>query len=427
MKRFFLDAVTAFIFCIFFMTNQNFVSAAELNPKVKEKLDKEFSSMIGDKDEKVLGLGVIVYKDGEEVYKNFFGRRQVSPDKPMTENTLLRCASLSKMFTAFSLMQLVEERKISLKDDASKYLGFNLRNPNFPDEVITVEMLASHTSSIRDAGNYEAPQGEILEKFLDEKHFSNSKKPGEYFSYCNLNFGILATIIEKVTGKRFDIYQRENILKQLDTNADYLVSYLKPEVFENLGGTYEKNSDWTPQKDKYVKQPAKKNYSDYKIGTNATIFEPPGGLRISFHDLGNCLKMLLNRGNFNGTQIISEKSFDEMFSPHWVYNPKTKNGNTYDGVMMNYGLATYELKGGTPASLCKDYKIDLQGHSGEAYGLISGIYFMPGKRDGLLFMINGTAVSVEDKKALGKFSTGFIWEENVVNPVCKYVFAENGK
>ena len=115
-----------------------------------ERLNLHLQNMIGDSGTKVPGLGVIIYKDGAEVYSNFLGRRVIETSKPVTRNTRFRAASVSKMFTIFTLMQLVERGKISLGDDASKYLGFNLRNPNFPETPITVAMLASHTSSIRD-------------------------------------------------------------------------------------------------------------------------------------------------------------------------------------------------------------------------------------------------------------------------------------
>lgn len=90
--------------------------------------------------------------------------------------------------------------------------------------------------------------------------------------------------------------------------------------------------------------------------------------------------------------------------------------------MENYGLGTYKIGGKSRARLCKDFEIDLIGHSGEAYGLISGLYFIPNTQNGVIFMINGTAIDVDDKKALGKFSSGYIWEENVMNPLLARFF-----
>ncbi|MBR6887538.1 MAG: serine hydrolase [Selenomonadaceae bacterium] len=370
----------------------------------KKNLDNELSAMIGDNSTKVLGLGVIAFKNAREIYSYFGGRRHINPDKKMTRTTLLRAASVSKMFTVFSIMQLVEQGKINLHDDASKYLGFELRNPNFPAAPITLEMLACHTSSLVDGESYSLPP----------KNFS-ATEPGKFFRYCNLNYGILGTIIERVTGERFDIYQQNHILKQLEIGGGYVVNNFDAKTFNRLGTIYRANA---AQIDDYKFRP-RSNLSRYKIGTNATIFAPQGGLRLSFEDLGKTLQMLMNRGEFNGRRVLSEKSFDAIISPHWIYDGT--NGDTYGGVMENYGLGTYKIGGASRARLCKDFEVDLIGHSGEAYGLISGLYFIPNTRDGVIFMINGTAIDVDDERSRGEFSGGYIWEENVMNPVCSFL------
>ena len=423
---------------------------AALESATKNFLDKEFSAQIGDNDTKVLGLGVIAFKDGAEVYSKFAGRRHVNPNKKMTRQTLLRVASLSKMFTIFSVMQLVEQGKIDLQADASDYLGFELRNPNFPDTPITVEMLASHTSSIHDGEIYSLSPQYSLEEFFTEggvayedgAHFAkkSAEAPGKYFQYSNLNYGILGTIIERVTGERFDIYQQNHILKQLGINGGYVVGNLSKKDFKNLGAIYQKvGGTWKAQIDDYKTQPQKNfvdvqnpyapdafgsfDVSDYKIGTNATIFAPQGGLRISFDDLGKCLQMLMNGGTYNGKQLLSRETFAAIISAHWAFDADFPNGNTYGSVMENYGLGLYKIDGTSRARLCKDFEIDLIGHSGEAFGLISGLYFLPETRSGVIFMINGTACEVGDEMSFGDFSASYIWEENVMNPICQKIFA----
>ncbi|MBQ3450698.1 MAG: serine hydrolase [Selenomonadaceae bacterium] len=369
-----------------------------------KNLDDELAAMIGDGATQVVGLGVMAFKGGKEIYSYFGGRRHINPDKKMTRTTLLRAASVSKMFTVFSIMQLVEQGKINLHDDASKYLGFELRNPNFPSAPITLEMLACHTSSLRDGENYTLPP----------QNFS-ATEPGKFFRYCNLNYSILGTIIERVTGERFDIYQRNHILKQLEIGGGYVVSNFDAKTFNRLGTIYRTNA---AQIDDYKFRP-RSNFSRYKIGTNATIFAPQGGLRLSFEDLGKTLQMLMNRGEFRGRRVLSEKSFDAIISPHWIYDGT--NGDTYGGVMENYGLGTYKIGGASRARLCRNFEVDLIGHSGEAYGLISGLYFIPNTRDGVIFMINGTAIDVDDERSRGEFSGGYIWEEKVMDPVCRFL------
>ena len=385
---------------------------------MKNFLDDELAAQIGDSDTKVIGLGVIAFKDGKEIYSFFGGRRHIAPDKKMTRQTLLRVASVSKIFTACSIMQLVDAGKLNITDDASNYLGFELRNSNFPDTPITVEMLAAHTSSLRDGKTYTLPpQCSLKEFFTDDEHFS-LEEPGKFFRYCNLNYGVLGTIIERVTGERFDNYQRKHLLKPLGISGGYVVGNLSKKSFANLGTLYRKN---IAQIDDYNVQPRSPDLSRYEIGTNATIFAPQGGLRISFDDLGKFLQMLMNRGEYNGRRILSAKSFDAMISSHWIFD--SANGDTYGGVMENYGLGTYKIFGASKARLCADKAIDFVGHSGEAYGLISGLYFIPNTKDGVIFMINGTAIEPDtDKRSLGKFSASYIWEENIMNPLCKYIF-----
>ena len=419
------------------------------------KLTEAMEAMIGYTDAKVPGFGVIVFKDGEEVYSKFLGYRNIEKKLPVTRDTRFRVASISKMFTVFTIMQLVDNSKINLDTDVSEYLGFVLRNPNFLETPITIRMLASHTSSLHDGKIYSLPPECSIEEFFMPNgvgyeagvHFAPKNETiGKYFKYSNLNYNLLGTIIEKVTGERFDLYQKNHILSQLDTRADYVVANLDKNEFNYLGTIYQKSKsgiwseelDWIAQVDDYVNQPPKDtlkirsiddsdsstryyNLNDYKVGTNATIFSPTGGLRISFEELSRCLQMLMNGGIYNGRQVINKKRLDEMMKPQWIYNGE--NGDNY-GVMFNYGLGMYKIEGNGKARLCKDYDVDFIGHSGEAYGLISGLYFIPNTKSGIVFMTNGTAVEPDiNPKSHGKFSNSYIWEENIINPICEYIFS----
>jgi len=433
-----LSAVLSAIFVLGFFCTAN---AKEVDAETKQFLDSELAKMIGTSPVQVPGLGVIAFSDGKIVYENFFGKRNLEKNLPVTKDTKFRVASLSKMFTMFGIMKLVDEGKVDLDEDVSRYLGFELRNPNFPDEKITVRMLASHTSTLRDGKSYVLPQNYNLEEFFKKngvayeggKHFAKEKN---FFKYCNLNYGVLATVIEKVSGERFDKYIKENILQPLEINADYIVGNLSKADFEKLGALYNGNQATVdnvsvqPAKEtahitsEYVYDIGRQNLRDYKIGSNATIFSPAGGLRISFAELGNCLEMIMNGGNFHGKQIVREDLLGEMMSKQWTYDADNKNGDTYE-VMFSYGLGLYQIDGAGPARLCKDFDIDLIGHSGEAYGMISGLYFRPGTKDGVIFMINGVNVEPgKDERSFGKFSNGFIWEEEVMNPVLEKIFVE---
>ena len=416
-----------------------------------ELLTEELSAMIGDTGTGVPGLGVIVFKGGREVYANFFGSRILGKNpKPVTRQSRFRVASVSKMFTVFAILQLVEQGKLSLDDDAGDLLGFELRNPNQPREKISVRMLASHTSSLRDRKIYSLPpEMSIRELFQpngefweDGNHFApQDEKVGEFFSYCNLNYGVLGTIVEAVTGKRFDIWQRENILRQLDTKADYLPANLSATEFERLGALYRKKNssgvwdefgDWHAQLDDFggiqpakdtvaLQNPYAENFcrvcslKNYRVGTNATFFSPQGGLRISFDELAHALEMILNGGKFRGQKILSGESLEMMFKPHWTFNPQNPNGDTCSGTFPTYGLGTHSVA-------CQNFSRTLLGHLGDAFGMLSGIFYVPKTKSGFVYMLNGQAIDPEsDSRSKGSFAGLFIWEEKLFNALAHFL------
>lgn len=409
------------------------------------QLDSELENLIGAADFKVPGLGVIVYVDGAEVYSKFLGKRIIGEnEKPVTRATRFRAASVSKGFTSFAVMRLAERGKINLDEDVSEYLGFSLRNPFQPSERITARMLAAHTSSLRDGKIYSSPPDVSIAEFFkaDGKFFEGGAHfarggVGKFFSYSNLNYGLLGTIIEAVTGERFDIHQKKNILRELDTAADYIPANLERQAFENLGTLYQQgigkaddfNGIQPPHDTLALQNPYDENFQavydlkSYRAGTNATIFSPQGGLRISFEELAHALEMLMNGGNFRGRQILRRESVAEMLKPHWVYN--SGNGDTYGGAILNYGLGFYRIDGKSSARVCKNPEMDLIGHTGEAFGMLSGIFFRPNTRTGFVYMMNGTALDIAQGK--GIFSANYIWEENLMNAVCNFIADSAGK
>ncbi len=423
-------------------------------------LNKELEAMIGDTGTGVPGLGVIVYRDGREIYSCFLGRRRIGnafgEDCLMTRDSRFRAASVSKQFTVFTLLQLEEQGKLDLKRDVSEYLGFQLRNPGFPEAVITSEMLAGHTSSLQDGRVYSIPPEKGLEEFFspDGEYWENGahfadRKPGEYFTYCNLNYGILGTVIEGVTGERFDLYQKSHILKQLEIGGDYVPGNFNEEDFFRLGTCYQKKDTagkweeygpWRGKADDYqgirpprdsiaLQNPYAEEVQDvyslenYRPGRNATVFSPTGGLRLSCEELAHALEMLMNEGNYRGNQVLSSASVCRMLERHWVYDPEKENGVTYNGTILAYGLGLYPMDGSSTARFCRDHEIDLVGHTGEAFGLLSMLCFRPGTRDGFVYIMNGEAIEEDgDPRSLGQFSSNYIWEEKLGDAICRNVF-----
>ena len=245
------------------------------------------------------------------------------------------------------------------------------------------------------------------------------------------------------------IREKNHILTQLDIKADYLPSNFSQKEFKKLGAVYQKKDSagvwnekgpWRATQDGYPQgQPAKdtvalqnpyaENFQDtyslkdYVPGTNATVFSPAGGLRISCEELSHALSMLLNDGTYNGRQVLSPASVKTMLGREWIYDEKTKNGNNYGGTILSYGLGIYQMDGKSTARFCKDTEIDLVGHTGEAFGLLSMLAIRPNTKDGFVYIMNGEAIEEdEDARSAGKFSNNYIWEETIGDAICRNLF-----
>ena len=405
-----------------------------LNKTATRKLDAALADMIGGYGEKVPGLAVIVYKNGKEVYRNMLGNRFLSPrnknwNLPVTADSRFRVASISKIFTAAGYMQLVEQGKINLDEDVSRYLGFNLRNPKYPGKAITSRMLLSHTSSIRDYPTAYVPyKSNVRSFFTSEDCWTKGRTPGTYFSYSNLNFILLATIMEKVSGQRFDKYMNKNVLKPLDIKGSFNLRDFSSADLQKMGTLYRKTNGeagryYAQIDDRPIELPNATQLANYRPGTNAGIFSPQGGLRVSPNELSHMLVMLMNRGKYNGKEILKPASIQLMEKPVWNYTPAQPNGDIDNDAIESYGLALQYFSGSgstKPAPNRPDF--DLIGYLGEAYGFIGGLMWQPGTKNGFVFLQNGFATGYKQNK--GRYSRNYRWEENVMKAIIENVFTK---
>ena len=128
-------------------------SADLLSPPLIARINNELDTLVGDPARPLSSLSVLAIRGGNVVYEGQFGQRSVEQNLPANSQTLYRIASVSKLVAAIGFMKLVETGDIDLDADVSNYLGFSLRNPNAPGDVITSRMLLSHTASVRDASD----------------------------------------------------------------------------------------------------------------------------------------------------------------------------------------------------------------------------------------------------------------------------------
>lgn len=314
----------------------------------------------------VAGLSVAVVKDNKMVYAHSFGLKDIEQNIPLTNQSVFRIASISKSFTVTSLMQLVQRKKLSLDDDISKLIGFKVRNPSYPDKVITLRMILSHTSSINDSQGYFSLDVIDPAKNADWAKCYSDYAPGGGYKYCNLNFNIAGTILEKISGERFDHYVVNHVLKPLKIYGGYNVDELDSSRFAKL---YVYNKDSA----RFIHSPAayasrKEVIDHYVMGYSTPVFSPTGGLKISAPDLARYMMMHMNNGRLDGVRIISSKSEKEMRKP--LSDDE------------NYGLALHTTERLIPGE-------KMIGHTGSAYGLFSSMFFEPDKKFGIVVICNG--------------------------------------
>lgn len=359
-------------------------------------LDARLAAIVDDPAFPLASLSVVALRAGRPVYEGAFGRRTIGPDRPATPDTLYRIASISKLVTTLGLMRLLEDGTLDLEADVSGYLGFSLRNPHFANQAITLRQLLLHTSSLRDDGGYFWPAATALKDV--QPAWSDHAGPGAYYSYCNLGFGLIGTIMERVTGERFDRLMARLLLQPLGLQAGYNPSELPQAAQERLATIYRKRAldsetwhpdgPWVAQVDAPGSAPPP-GLAGYVPGTNATPFSPTGGLRISARDLGVVMRMLMAGGVHEGKRLLQLASVERMFARHWAYDGIGGNGNPLGSILSPRGLgnAHYPDRPGmwlTPG-------LDAVGHLGDAYGLRSIFAMDRARGNGIVVLAGGSA------------------------------------
>lgn len=370
------------------------------------------------------GLQVSLVEGGAEGEGFSYGFAQLGDGQALRRDHKIRVASISKLFVAIGAMRLVERGALDLDGDIGDVLGYALRNPAFADRAITLRQLLSHTSSLRDGSAYfiGAGEGGMRDFFVPGapywdggRHFAagEGRGPGDFFTYANLNFGVIGALIERAADERFDLYMERHVLGPMGLEARFdpcaIDEDQRAAAFRkrDANGVWRPAGPWVVQVDGgevscFYGWPGETEgeafLSAYRPGDNATLFSPQGGLRASADDLVQVLRMLAAGGELDGTRILEPETVAAMLAPEWHYDSARGNGLTAgeaepggptDGLMSSYGLSVHRIDMGAwgfdggPALMV--------GHLGEAYGVLSHALLDPETGDGIAAIITGTA------------------------------------
>lgn len=309
----------------------------------KAKLDQFFNTLA--ENNKAMGSAAIA-KNGNVIYSRAtgFSRTADSAKTPSTVSTKYRIGSISKMFTAAMIFQLVEEGKIKLTDTLDKFF------PNVPNAAkITISELLNHRSGIHNfTDDPEFPSWMTAPKTKDEMLAVISKgasdfEPDSKAAYSNSNYVLLGYIIEKLTGKSYGDALKERIAAKVGLNDTYLGS--KTDATKNESYSYEFNNGWKQSSE-----------------TDMSIPGGAGAVVSTASDLTKFIDALFN------LKLISQASLDQMTT-----------------LNQNYGMGIFQYSLGGKKAF---------GHTGGIDGFNSMLVYLPEEKLSIAYISNGTVYPV---------------------------------
>ena len=325
--RSFKIAVLSLVFMMFF----NISKAQNLESKIDKILTNQFKS-------NETGVSALVAKDGKVIYRKAFGKANLELDVNMTSDNVFQVGSITKQFTAVGILMLLEEGKLTLDDDITKFI------PDYPTngKKISIHHLLTHTSGIK---SYTSMQkfGEVMTihksplKFID--FFKNEPmdfEPGEKYKYNNSGYFILGYIIEKASGMSYQKFIKERIFDKIGMKNSYYGSH--SEFIKNRASGYSKNE---------------KNFTNAQY-ISLTLPYAAGSIMSNVDDMLKWQTAIIN------DVFVSEKTIDKAFTNYTL--------NNGDKINYGYGWSLNELN-----------DVETIEHGGAIPGYLSMGVFVPSK------------------------------------------------
>ncbi len=294
----------------------------------------------------------LIYK-GKVILSKGYGFVDLNKKIPVDMNTCFRIASISKVFTTVSIMQLTEKDKLKLDDKISTYLPWFTSSNDSRLKNITVRQILTHTSGLtRDGDTLHWMDHNFPDWAHVKKYIASLKLPFEANSrwkYSNLGFSILGLLIEKVSGQTYEDYIQKNICKRLGMKltSSLLNESIKKHLAVGLGR----------------KIPGKKRSVFPDLDTKAMT--SAAGISSNVYDL---LKFV--SAQFKGnTMLLTERSKQELRKIHWT--------NKKDNIIQSAGFKAF-----------KAGKRLIYYHSGGFQGYRCNIAFDVGRSIGIVILTN---------------------------------------
>lgn len=279
------------------------------------------------------GLAACLVKNNHIVWSKGYGWADIERRAPMTPDTLLNIASVSKTITNAAIMQLWEQGCFRLDENINGFLPFVVRNPSHPNEPITYRQLLTHTSSINDGAAYKASYAcgdptislrNWIEGYLapgggsyNETENFHSWKPGDRFHYSNVGFGLLGYLVEVISGSSFSDFCKTNIFEPLgmDETAWYLADLDRAKHAQPYTYVSSKGQTWDDllQKGNQTKgAPGIEGFIPNCLYSFPNY--PDGLLRTSVRQLARFLISHMNDDAFQDKRILQQNTIETIFT-----------------------------------------------------------------------------------------------------------------
>ena len=353
-----------FFICLLLFAGYSFAQDVNIQNKMK-KFDKEMVKNL--KDWNIPGVGVGIVKDGKLVFVKGYGYRDYDKKLPITANTLFQIASNTKLFTSTAMGFLVNEGKMDWDKPVKNFVPtIQFYNNDLTNNITIRDMLSHRTGVTRHDLIWYKSDFTRKEFFEKLKYLEPSQPLRQGYLYNNLMYASAGHIIELLENKTWENYVQEKILKPLKMTST-VFSIAEMEKQNDIFVPYNEKRDSTVL---------------YKIKYNSDTdgLGPAGSLISNINDLSHWLSALMNKGMYEGNQVIPESIVEATMEPSIVLPNYTLEQGFTEVLNPVYGM-------GRQTESYRGHQLVL--HGGHMNGINSQISYMPQDKIGVILFVIG--------------------------------------
>lgn len=262
------------------------------------ELNSFVNNMMGEW--KVPGAALCIVKDGKLYYANGFGVKDIKTKAPVTANTLFGIASCSKSFTSACFSILADEGKLDWNKPIKEYMPDFQLYDEYATRNMTPRDIVSHRSGLPRHDYVWVSSDLSRQQMFDKlKYLPPTKAIYNQYQYNNLMYMAAGVLIERLSGKTWEQFVTEKILQPIGMKSAVLTY---SEMLKSTDYALSYDDEKNPEK-------------EAGFSSNVDAIGPAGSIKANVTEMANWLILQLNKGKFDGKQIVSEKNLAEKPYP----------------------------------------------------------------------------------------------------------------